>query len=145
MKKIEKVTNSEKETMSFAKKFAKSLKQGDIVLLSGDLGAGKTVFSKGFTKGRGVKADVVSPTFTIMNNYAGKVLHYDLYRLESFAEFELTGAYEEMFIGGNVSLVEWPEKVGLTNFPKSAYLVTIIKLDEEKRLITIQMNEGGRN
>ena len=133
-------TNSVEETMCVAKKFVKGLKSGDVVLLSGDLGAGKTVFTKGFVEGLGVNADVVSPTFTIMNQYGGKVNHFDLYRLNSPEEFEATGAYEELF-SSSISIVEWPEIVGFNYFPKSAYVVNILKMGETTREIIIKRNE----
>ena len=132
------VTKNAKETMKVAKAFAKTLAEGDIVLLRGDLGAGKTVFAKGFVKGRNIKADVVSPTFTIMNYYGeGKVVHYDLYRLDSLAEFEAFGGMESLFLGG-VKLVEWPEKIGLENFPENVYTALIEKNGDEVRKITIK-------
>ena len=135
------VTNSSEETMSVAGNFAKALQSGDIVLLSGDLGAGKTVFSKGFVLGRGINADVVSPTFTIMNEYgSGKVYHFDLYRLNSPMEFEATGAYEQLFSDG-VSIVEWPEIVGFDYFPSAAYVVKIDKLTDTSRSIEIKRNK----
>lgn len=135
------VTNSSEETMSVAGNFAKALQSGDIVLLSGDLGAGKTVFSKGFVLGRGINADVVSPTFTIMNEYgSGKVYHFDLYRLNSPMEFEATGAYEQLFSDG-VSIVEWPEIVGFDYFPSTAYVVKIDKLTDTSRSIEIKRNK----
>ena len=133
-------TTSCEETMDIAGEFARSLKSGDIVLLSGDLGAGKTVFSKGFVAGLGVDADVVSPTFTIMNEYGGgRVYHFDLYRLNSFMEFESTGAYEQLF-GTGISIVEWPEIIGFEYFPNTAYVVTIEKVDDNTRNITIKRN-----
>lgn len=134
------ISKSEKETIKIAKRFAKSLKPGAIVLLSGDLGAGKTVFSKGFCLGRGVKNDVVSPTFTIVNDYSGKVNHYDLYRLSGVKEFEDTGAQELLYSLNAVSIVEWPEKVGFTYFPTFSKKVIIEKIDETKRKITITEN-----
>ena len=136
------VSKSEMETLNIASRFAKTLKSGDIVLLSGDLGAVKTVFSKGFVLGRGVKdAEVVSPTFTIMNEYGnGEVYHFDLYRLSSILEFESTGAMEQLYSNA-VKLVEWPEIVGLDYFPKSAFVVEIKKLNETEREITIRRNE----
>ena len=131
------ITKNPKETEKFAKRFAKNLKEGDIVLLRGDLGAGKTVFAKGFVKGRGVKhADVVSPTFTIMNNYSDKVIHYDLYRLNSLAEFDAFGGVESLY-GKGVKIVEWPEKIGLDNFPSEAYVVCIEKVDANTRKISV--------
>lgn len=132
------ISKSERETEKIAKVIAKMLSEGDIVLLSGDLGAGKTVFAKGFVKGRGVKkADVVSPTFTIMNDYgSGAVFHFDLYRLSSVAEFEAAGLHEVLF-GGGVKLVEWPEKIGFNYFPSDVYRVIIEKVSEKSRKITI--------
>ena len=135
------VTKTSEETEKVALAFAKGLKPSDIVLLSGDLGAGKTVFAKGFVRGVGVEnAEVVSPTFTIMNDYGGKVYHFDLYRLNSVEEFEATGIYEQMFCDA-ISLVEWPEIVGFEYFPKTAYVVQIRKIDDITREITIRGNE----
>ena len=134
------ITKNAEETAEVASSFAKELNNGAIVLLSGDLGAGKTVFSKGFVAGRGVDCEVVSPTFTIMNEYGnGKVYHFDLYRLNSIAEFEGTGAYEQLFSDG-VSIVEWPEVVGFEYFPEDAYVVKIIKINENTRKIKIERN-----
>ena len=134
---VEYITKSAKETMKFAMKFAKCLKNGDIVLLSGDLGAGKTVFAKGFVYGRGIKkAEVLSPTFTIMNIYGKKeVIHFDLYRLDSYKELENSGSLDELF-GDGVKLVEWPDKVGINNFPENSYHVVITKLDDTTRKIS---------
>ena len=141
VKKIVCKTKSSAETESVAEAFAKSLKPGSIVLLSGDLGAGKTVFTKGFVRGSGVKnADVVSPTFTIMNDYGGKVNHFDLYRLNSVDEFESTGAFEQLY-GDAISVVEWPEIVGFSYFPKTAYVVEIKKVGETEREIVIRGND----
>ena len=133
-------TTSCDETMSIAGAFSASLNSGDIVLLSGDLGAGKTVFSKGFVAGLGIDADVVSPTFTIMNEYgSGRVYHFDLYRLNSVMEFEATGAYEQLY-GSGISIVEWPEIIGFEYFPADAYVVKIEKIDDKTRNITIKRN-----
>ena len=105
------------------------------------MGAGKTVFTKGFVKGLGIEdAEVVSPTFTIMNDYGGRVYHFDLYRLNSVEEFESTGIYEQMFSDA-ISIVEWPEIVGLGYFPKTAYVVEIKKIGDSEREIVIRGNE----
>ena len=134
-------TNSSLETEKVAEAFAKGLKPADIILLSGDLGAGKTVFTKGFVKGVGIgDSEVVSPTFTIMNDYGGKVYHFDLYRLNSVDEFEATGIYEQMFSDA-ISIVEWPEIVGFDYFPRTAYVVEIKKLSDSEREIIIRGNE----
>lgn len=137
------VSNSEAETTFVSKDFANNLKDGDIILLSGDLGAGKTVFTKGISKGLGIDEGVVSSTFTIENVYSGGKLnlkHMDLYRLNSFEEFESTGAYEDLFNGG-VCVIEWPEVIGFDCFPKYSYVVKITKLTETTRKIEIRRND----
>ncbi len=131
------ISNGLEDTENIAIKFAKSLVAGDIVLLSGDLGAGKTQFAKGVAKGLGIKNEVPSPTFTIMNSYDDTLFHFDLYRLKSYDELMAVGAEEYLYSGGK-SLVEWPECVGIENFPNYAIIVNIKKLDENKREITIR-------
>ncbi len=106
---MKKVTISEEETIAFAEGLAKELDAGYLVLLSGELGAGKTRFAKGIAKGLEVKEAVTSPTFTIVNEYEGRipVYHIDLYRLESFPLEDIS--LEEMLEEG-VVMVEWWEK-----------------------------------
>lgn len=127
--------NNEKETYRIAQNFAKQLKQGDIVLLYGDLGAGKTVFVKGVVS-HFTNAAVTSPTFTIVNTYPANInlYHFDLYRLQSDAELYDIGA-EEMLFGNGISLVEWPEKKA--TWPSSCYKIQIEKVSDVKRKITI--------
>lgn len=133
------ISNSLEETEKIAEDFAKTLKSGDIVLLSGDLGAGKTQFTKGVAKGLGINDTMPSPTFTIMNSYENRLFHFDLYRLHSFEELINVGAEEFLYSNG-ISILEWPECVGLENFPDYAIMVTILKLDEFKREIVIRRN-----
>lgn len=108
-------TRSEAETIAFAKNFAKGLSAGDIVLLQGDLGMGKSVFSRAVIKHlcNDEHMDVPSPTFTLVQTYGaaiGDVWHFDLYRLNDPSEVYETG-WEEAISGGIV-LVEWPERLG---------------------------------
>lgn len=131
------LTKTEKETMDVAADFAKKCKRGDIVLLYGDLGAGKTVFCKGFASGLGVVADVVSPTFTIINNYGDLLNHFDLYRINSADELVNIGAEEALF-GDKISLVEWPERVDKNYFGGDVWSVKIVKVDDTTRKITIK-------
>ena len=141
MNKILVNTNSAEETMQFAEKLAKVLGKGAVLLLHGDLGAGKTHFVKGFVKGIGSKSVVTSPTFTLLNIYDdGKlpIYHFDMYRLSSKEEAEEIG-FNEYFDTNNsngIVLVEWPEKVeGLITCPHIN--VQIKKLDENKREIIV--------
>ncbi len=105
-----------KDTNKFAKKFAKILKGGEVVLLGGDLGAGKTTFTKAVLRALGVKDDVTSPTFTIMREYQGKkfkIYHFDMYRLGSGQEAKEFGLEDYIYSKDKSSLVfiEWPENV----------------------------------
>ncbi len=99
-------TKSAEETMSFAEKLGSILQKGDVLTLAGDLGAGKTTFTKGLAKGLGITRTVNSPTFTIIKEYKGRLplYHMDVYRLEDSDE-DL--GFEEYFSGDGVCVVEW--------------------------------------
>lgn len=110
------IINNLKETKKFAKNFAKILKGGEVVLLGGDLGAGKTTFTKSVLKCLGVKDEVTSPTFTIMREYNGKkfkIYHFDMYRLSSGQEAKEFGLEDYIYSKNKDSIVfiEWPENV----------------------------------
>ncbi len=129
------ITNSEKETIAVGEKIAGVLQKGDIVILNGDLGAGKTHFVKGLALGLGSEDMVTSPTFTLLNVYEGGRLiinHFDMYRLSSREEASELG-FEEYFdrtIMNGVSIVEWPEQVeGLIKPPY--YEIEIKKTNNE--------------
>ena len=106
-------TNSEYETIKIAEKLSTFLKPGDVITLDGDLGAGKTVFSKGIARGLGVKESITSPTFTIIKEYRDGRLplyHFDVYRIEGPEEIIAIGGDE--YIGGEgVCVIEWAEKI----------------------------------
>lgn len=109
---VEKTSASVDETIELGRQLSACLRPDDVVLLSGDLGAGKTQFSKGVAAGLGVSADVTSPTFNILIEYEGSSLmlyHFDLYRLEDAEELEDIDFYG-MLESGGVSLVEWGDK-----------------------------------
>ena len=105
-------SNSYEDTFDFAKELGAKAKPGEIYCLNGELGVGKTVFAKGFAKGLGVAAEITSPTFCIVNEYAGRIpfYHFDVYRIESVEEMDNIG-YLEYFYGPGVCLVEWAELV----------------------------------
>lgn len=138
-------SSSPTDTLEFAKKIAEDLKPGDIITLDGDLGAGKTVFSKGIAKGLGVTDEVTSPTFIIMQTYSGGRLplyHFDVYRLEDSDELAETGAEEYLF-GDGVSVIEWAEII--EDILPDSIIRVIITRDPEKgddyRKITIDNAE----
>ena len=116
------------DTREFAKLLAKEAKEGQIYLLSGDLGTGKTAFAQGFAQGLGIEDYVNSPTFTIMQIYdKGRLplYHFDVYRIGDSSEMDELG-YEEYFFGNGVSLVEWPEMIE-DILPDDAIRITIEK------------------
>ena len=105
-------SHSSKETMDFASNLASKLKTGDVVVLSGELGAGKTKFTEGFLKHFGLDQEISSPTFNIVNEYIKddiKIYHFDVYRLEDVSEFYAIGG-EEYFSSG-ICIIEWGELI----------------------------------
>ena len=103
------VSRSEEETKDLGRKLAELLKPGSVVALDGDLGAGKTVFTKGLCEGIGVTSRVASPTFTIVNEYHGgkiPVYHFDTYRLEGADDF-LDSGLDEYFYQDGICVIEW--------------------------------------
>lgn len=119
-------------TFEFAKKIGENLKRGDVLCLDGDLGVGKTVFTKGVAAGLGIKDDVSSPTFTLIQEYYGGRLplyHFDVYRIDGPWDMDDLG-YEEYFYGEGVCLVEWGSMIKEL-FPENTIYVRIEK-DLEK-------------
>lgn len=106
MNQFEFISNQPEETMEFSKRLARLLKPGDVIALEGDLGAGKTTFTKGLALGLEIKKTVNSPTFTIIKEYQGRLplYHMDVYRVED--SFEDLG-FDEYFEGNGVTVVEW--------------------------------------
>lgn len=131
---------SAEETYALGKKLGEEAKPGAVYCLSGDLGVGKTVFTKGFAVGLGVIDTVNSPTFTIVQVYNGRMpfYHFDVYRIEEPEEMEEIG-YEDYFYGDGACMIEWAELIGEL-IPESAVKVRISK-DLQKgtdyRLITV--------
>jgi tRNA threonylcarbamoyladenosine biosynthesis protein TsaE len=129
------VTRSEDETAGVARELAAGLTAGDVILLSGNLGAGKTAFVRGLAAGLGLDPDEVSsPTFTLVHEYRGGRLtlyHADLYRLERVATEDL--GLEEMGVSDGVLAIEWPDR--LAHALPGARLVTIEIVDESTRRI----------
>lgn len=129
------ITNSELETIELGKTYAQTLSSGDVVLLNGEMGGGKTAFTKGIAKGLGIQDVITSPTYAYMNDYDGKLYHYDCYRLTSGEDAEALGL-TDYFYGTGVCVIEWSENVKSV-LPDKVKIVTIKKIDENKREITL--------
>ena len=134
------VSKSEAETEEAGFRLAGSLPPGSTVLLRGDLGAGKTVFSRGFARGLGITEPVSSPTYTIVQEYerpgGGKLYHLDLYRISGVEAALAFGADEFLADSAAVALIEWPERIeGL--LPSGAVNVKLEHLSESERRISI--------
>lgn len=106
------ISSSEQETRELGKLMAGKVTPGTVISLRGSLGAGKTVFAKGFALGLGITEAIVSPTFTLVQEYDGrlKLYHLDLYRLSGEDEFESMGGEDFLYSDG-VALIEWSEKI----------------------------------
>lgn len=137
------VSNSEHETREFAEKFSAKLKGGEVLCLIGNLGAGKTAFTKGLAKGLNVKNIITSPTFVLLKPYTAKLnnidklVHIDAYRLDSGSELDYIGA-EEYFNDKNcITVIEWADKVKDV-WPKKAIQIKFRILKGDKREIIIK-------
>lgn len=130
------------ETLALGEAFARGLKPGDIVLLFGDLGSGKTTFTQGIARGLGFADYIRSPTFTLVNEYPGRlpIYHIDLYRLDTLEDVQALGI-EEYLYGPGVTLVEWAEKLFCGKEPgfgiKSRFEVRLSASGENQRIIDI--------
>ena len=128
------ISNSENETKLIGKKFAERLKKGDVVVLTGDLGSGKTKFTEGVLQYFELNNEISSPTFTIVNEYANEketIYHFDVYRLEDEDEFYAIGG-EEYFQKG-ICLIEWGEMIEKAWPNKYIHISFSRNLDEENR------------
>ncbi len=129
------LSKSAEETMRIAQEYAETLRPGDVVLLRGDLGAGKTVFVKGVARGLGIAEEITSPTYAYMNDYGGVLYHYDCYRLQNGAQAEALGLCDYFYAGG-VCLVEWAENIEDV-LPANCREVVIRKRGENEREIIL--------
>ncbi len=137
---------SEQQTKEIARSIGEQSKAGEIYCLNGDLGVGKTIFTKGFAQSLGIKEEeVTSPTFTIVNEYQGKLpfYHFDVYRIGSVEEMEYTG-YEEYFFGKGVCIVEWAELIKEL-LPNTVIDITIQKDDTKNEYYRKIIIKGGEH
>ena len=127
------------DTEAIAENLGKVLKSGDVVAYFGGLGMGKTAFTRGLAKGMGIKADVSSPTFAIVNDYGGNppLVHFDMYKVESWDDLYSSGFFDYLDMGA-VLAVEWSENIE-NALPDGTVRVTIKQGEaSEERIITIE-------
>ena len=138
---MEFITNSPAQTEDIGIKLAEQLKPGAVIAYRGDLGAGKTAFTRGLARGLGIQDPVTSPTYTIVNEYLGgrlPLFHFDMYRLHSADDLFDIG-WDDYLERGGVCAVEWSENV--EDALEDPITVTIEKLGEDSRKITVT---GGK-
>lgn len=141
--KLKKILNNEEDTSNLSIELIEYLK-GKVVFLNGSLGAGKTTFVKHFAKNLGFDDQISSPTFSIVNNYLCKdlkITHFDLYRINSEDELEMTGFFDILKDKDTTFFIEWAEKFNLKNYIKNFVEININILDNNSREFIL--NEGS--
>ena len=132
------ISESPQQTEDFAAEFAKSLTGGEVIAFRGNLGQGKTCFTRGLAKGLGYKGDVTSPTFALINEYLGgrlPIFHFDMYRISSWDELYSCGFFEYIEQGG-VVVAEWSENIDAA-LPENTIYIELEILGELSRKITV--------
>ncbi len=141
------ITNNPQETEKIAFDLSQSLPYGKVVAMFGDLGAGKTAFTRGFTKGMGIDCDVSSPTFALVNEYRGNgktLYHFDMYRISGWDDLYSTGYFDYLDEGATL-IIEWSENIEAI-LPDDCIRVTINKSDNfNERIIEICGVESFEN
>ena len=141
------ITNNPQETEKIAFNLSQNLPYGKVVAMFGDLGAGKTAFTRGFTKGMGIDCDVSSPTFALVNEYRGNgktLYHFDMYRISGWDDLYSTGYFDYLDEGATL-IIEWSENIEAI-LPEDCIRVTITKTDNfNERIIEISGVETFEN
>jgi tRNA threonylcarbamoyladenosine biosynthesis protein TsaE len=137
MKRLKMISGDPTKTFYIGRILGEALTAGDIVALTGELGAGKTCLTQGIARGLGVPEvyQITSPTFTLINEYPGRLnlIHLDVYRLSSSRDLQDLG-YEEFFFGKGVTVIEWADKIQ-DIIPEKSLSVTLAYLDQNRRSI----------
>lgn len=131
------ISDSPEKTESIALSLAAHLKGDEVIAFTGDLGAGKTCFTKGLARGIGYTGSVTSPTFALINEYLGgqfPLYHFDMYRINSWDDLYSTGFFE--YLGNGIIAAEWSENIAAA-LPENAIYVDIEKISDTSRKITV--------
>ena len=137
------LSNSEKETEKIAANFAKKLSGGEVIAYTGNLGAGKTCFTRGLARGLGFKGDVSSPTFALVNEYRGgrlDLFHFDMYRISGFEDLYSTGFFDYLSENGVIA-VEWSENISGILDEKTIFIDIRQAKSQNSRIITIKSED----
>lgn len=140
------VTRSPEDTIKLGERIGSLLKSGDIVAYSGGLGSGKTTITRGISIGLGLGDEVISPTFSLVNEYSGvnaRLYHFDMYRITSSEDLETTGFYDYLEDGG-ILAIEWSENIE-SELPENTIRINIERIDDNSRKITIDGDDRFAN
>lgn len=140
------ISKSPQETELFAENFTSSLNGGEVIAFRGDLGAGKTCFTRGLARGLGFSGTVTSPTFALINEYFGgrlPIFHFDMYRIGSWDELYSSGFFDYIEEGG-VVVAEWSENIE-NALPEDTFYVEIEKISDNERKITLYHKKEAEN
>ncbi len=129
---MEIISKNSSQTKKAGFDYAKTLVKGDVVLLYGEMGAGKTVFTKGIAEGLGISEQITSPTYAYMNDYDGVLYHYDCYRLSSGEDAEALGLTDYFYADG-ICVIEWAENIKDV-LPKNCKIVKIEKVTKGRKI-----------
>lgn len=135
-------THDPAQTIALGEQIGKRLKGGEVIAYSGGLGVGKTTITRGISIGMGLGDEVTSPTFALVNEYAGRdrsLCHFDMYRISGALDLETTGFYDYLD-GNNVLAVEWSENIA-DELPEDCIKIHIERVDDNTRVITVEADE----
>ena len=134
------ISNCPEDTIQFAKDLSKTIPFGSTIFMFGDLGSGKTTFTKGFAKGLGFSNKVQSPTYPILNEYSHRnnfIYHFDLYRLKSISEFLEIGGIEYLSNTNGICIIEWPELINNFDIEKKFKIHFKVNKSDSSRTIEV--------
>ena len=134
------ISNCPEDTIQFAKDLSKTIPYGSTIFMIGDLGSGKTTFTKGFAEGLGFSNEVQSPTYPILNEYSNSdnfIYHFDLYRLKSVSEFLEIGGIEYLSTANGICIIEWPELIDSFDIENKFKILFKVNGSESSRTIEV--------